>query len=209
MKKYCLFLLSLVFVISQSFAQNDPAAKKVLDAVSAKVRSLKSIVTTFSIRQLTSKGKDNGTKTGQISVKGQKYLLKQGRMEVICDGAKTYNYDGNKTVTVAAAEEPGQTLTPQKILSGAYDKDFSYKLMPAQGNFHVIELRPLDARKNFQKVTVYVDKAKSLITKAVILDKSNNTLQVSFTKINTSANLADNLFVFNKGKYPKDVEILD
>lgn len=55
MKKYCLFLLSLVFVISQSFAQNDPAAKKVLDAVSAKVRSLKSIVTTFSIRQLTSK----------------------------------------------------------------------------------------------------------------------------------------------------------
>ncbi len=81
--------------------------------------------------------------------------------------------------------------------------------MPAQGNFNFFELKPLDARKNFQKVTVFVDKAKSLITKAVILDKSNNTLQVSFTNINTSANLADNLFVFNKGKYPEDVEILD
>ncbi len=138
MKKSCLFLLSLVLVISQSFGQNDPAAKKVLDAVSAKVKGLKSIVTTFSIRQVTSKGKDNGTKTGQISVKGQKYLLKQGKMEVICDGSKTYNYDGNKTVTVAAADEPGQTLAPQKLLSGAYGKDFSTKVLPAQVNLIVI-----------------------------------------------------------------------
>jgi outer membrane lipoprotein-sorting protein len=197
-------------MISQSsFAQNDPAAKKILDAVSNKVKSLKSIVTTFTIKQVTSKGRENGTKTGNISIKGQKYLLKQGRMEVICDGSKTYNFDGNKTITVAAADEPGQTLTPQKILSGAYEKDFSYKLAPAQGSFNVIELKPLDARKSFQKVTIFIDKAKNLITKAVILDKSNNILQVSFTNINTSANLADNLFVFNKGKYPKDVEILD
>lgn len=209
MKKFSLFLLASVLMIGQSFAQNDPAAKKILDGVSAKVKTFKSIVTTFTIKQVTSKGKDNGTKTGNISIKGQKYLLKQGKMEVICDGSKTYNFDGNKTITVAAADEPGQSLTPQKILSGAYDKDFSYKLNPAQGNFNVIELRPLDARKNFQKVTIFVDKAKSLITKAVILDKSNNTLQVSFSNINTSANLADNLFVFNKSRYPKDVEILD
>lgn len=209
MKKTCLFLLAAVLFTTSSFAQNDPNAKKILDAVGAKVKSFKSIVTTFTIKQFNSKGKENGSKTGVISIKGQKYLLRQGKMEVISDGAKTYNFDGNKTITVSAADEPGQTLTPQKILSGAYDKDFSYKLLPAQNNFNVIELKPLDARKAFQKVTVFIDKAKSLIMKAVILDKSNNTVQVSFSALNTSANLADNLFVFNKNKYPKDVEILD
>jgi outer membrane lipoprotein-sorting protein len=48
-----------------------------------------------------------------------------------------------------------------------------------------------------------------MITKAVILDKGNNTVQVDFSNINTNKNLADNLFSFNRARYPKDVEILD
>lgn len=209
MKKCYIFLIAFAAMAQTVFAQNDPNAKKVLDGVSAKVKSFKTITTTFTIKQFTSKGKASGVKIGNISIKGQKYVLRQGKMEVISDGSKTYNFDGNKTITVSAADEPGQSLTPQKILSGAYDKDFTYKLVPSKTSFHVIELKPIDNRKNFQKVTIYVDKAKSLIVKAEILDKSNNTLQVSFSKLNTSANLADNLFIFNKSRYPKDVEILD
>jgi outer membrane lipoprotein-sorting protein len=82
-------------------------------------------------------------------------------------------------------------------------------LISSKGNFQEIELKPIDTRKNFQKVTVYIDKAKSIISKAKILDKSNNILEFSFTNLNTTNNIADNVFVFNKSKYPKDIEILD
>ena len=138
-----------------------------------------------------------------------KYVLAQGKMQVICDGVKTYNFDGAKTITVTSLEESGQTLSPQKILSGDYAKDFVCKLIGNKAGQSEIEMKPIDPRKNFSKVSVFVDNAKSMITKAVILDKSNNTLQVSFSNLVSNKALDNALFVFNKAKYPKDVEILD
>ena len=135
-------LFSLVIVllsILNAGAQNDPNAKKILDMVSAKVKSFTTINANFSINSISSKGKSNGIKTGIISIKGAKYVLVQGKMQVICDGVKTYNFDGAKTITVTSLEESGQSLSPQKILSGDYAKDFVCKLIGTKagqsGNF--------------------------------------------------------------------------
>jgi len=208
--KKCYFLILVAALLFQSsYSQNDPNAKKVLDGVSSKVKTFKGITASFTIRFITSKGKDNGTKTGSISYKGQKYFIKQGKTEIICDGVKTYNYDGNKTITVSSVEESNQTLNPQNLLSNFYDKDFTYRLVSSNGNFHEIELVPNDKKKNFQKVSVFVDKVKNMITKAKILDKGNNTVEFSLSNLNTAANVSDNIFTFNRSKYPKDVDILD
>ncbi|MCU0321813.1 MAG: outer membrane lipoprotein carrier protein LolA [Chitinophagaceae bacterium] len=201
--------LSIILLQNLAIAQNDPNAKKILDAVGQKVNSFKSISGNFTIKSFTSKGKPNGVKTGTISMKGSKYVLKQGKTEITCDGKNIYSFDGSKTITVGPAEDANKSLTPQKILSGSYDKEFNYKLISSKGAFHEIELKPVDTRKNFQKVTVFVDKTKNIISKAKVLDKSNNTMEFSFTNLNTSSSIADNVFVFNKNKYPKDVEILD
>jgi len=209
MKKTILFLLISLSANDLLFAQNDPNAKKILDAVSTKVKSYKGITGAFTIKSITSKGKDNGTKTGNISIKGQKYILKQGKTEIICDAAKIYNFDGSKTVTITPVEESGQTLSPQNLLSNFYDKDFTYKLVSSKTTFHEVELVPNDKRKNFVKVNIFIDKIKNMITKAKILDKSSNTIEFTLNNINTNATLADNLFKFDKNHYPKSVEILD
>jgi len=209
MKRTFLILITGLFFTNLANAENDPNAKKILDAVSNKVKSFKGITGIFTIKSITSKGKDNGTKTGSISIKGQKYILKQGKTEIICDAAKIYNFDGSKTVTVTPVEESGQTLSPQNLLSNFYDKDFTYKLISSKTAFHEVELVPNDKRKKFSKVTVFIDKAKSMITKAKILDKSNNTIEFTLNNINTSAVLTDNLFGFNKAHYPNNIEILD
>lgn len=209
MKKIYLPFLALILFIHSSFAQNDPNAKKVLDAVSAKVKSFKGITANFSIKSVSSKGKDNGAKTGTIAIKGQKYLLKQGKNEIICDGVNIYNFDGNKTITKSLLEESNQTLSPQNLLSNFYDKDFNYKLVGTVGNVSEIELTPIDKRKSFQKVNIFIDKTKSMITKAKVLDKSNNTVEFVLSNLNTAANLPDANFQFVRAKYPKDAEILD
>ncbi|MFP5042482.1 LolA family protein [Parasediminibacterium sp. JCM 36343] len=206
-----IYLIGFVFLtlVSTAKAQNDPAAKKILDGVSAKIKNFKAITATFSLKSITSKGKDNGTKVGSVSLKGQKYVMKQNKVEIICDGAKIYNFDGNKTITVSSVEDAGSTLSPQILLSNFYDKDYTYKLISAAGNFYQIELLPNDKRKNVQKINIYIDKAKSFITKAKVLDKSNNTIELSISNPNTNATLNDNIFQFNKAKYPKDIEVLD
>lgn len=209
MRLKCTFLLVFVLLFNIVFSQIDPNAKKILDNVSAKVKSYKGITGSFSIKSITSKGRNNGTKNGNITLKGKKYILKQGKTEIICDATNIYNFDGNRTVTVTPVEESGQTLSPQNLLSNFYDKDFSYKLLNSNAGFYEIELVPNDKRKNYSKVTVFVDKKKDMITKAKILDKTNNTIEFTLKNINTLATITDNLFVFNKSKYPKNIEILD
>lgn len=209
MKKFYSVVLALVAFLHISLAQNDPNAKKILDAVSAKMKTFKGVTASFVIKSITSKGKSNGVKTGTISFKGQKYMLKQGKTEILCDGAKVYNYDGNKTITVSGVEEGAQTLSPQNLLSNFYDKDFVYHLISSKGNYSEIELVPVDKRKNFQKVNVFVDRAKNMITKARIIDKGNNVIEFSLSNLNTVAPVSEKTFVFDKNKYPKDVEILD
>ncbi len=209
MKKIYALLPILCLVVFTGFSQNDPAAKKVLDAVGAKVKSSKGITATCTLNSYTSKGKLNGTKALSLSMKGEKYVLKQGKTEIVCDGQNVYSYDGDKTVTKSAVDESSQTLNPQKLLAGAYDKDFTYKLVSSAGAFHEIEMKPIDARKNFTKVNIFVDKAKNVFSKARILDKSNNITELKVGSINLNAVLPESTFTFNKAKYPKDVEVLD
>lgn len=192
-----------------SKAQNDPAAKKVFDAFGSKVKKSKGIVASFSLNSFTSKGRAAGTKALALSMRGEKYLLKQGKTQIICDGKNVYNFDGYKTITKSAVEENTQTLSPQKLLAGSYDRDFSYKLLSSKGAYYEIELKPLDNRKNFQKVNLFFEKAKNMLYKARILDKSNNITELKVVRMNLGVTLADKLFIFNKAFYPKDVEILD
>jgi outer membrane lipoprotein-sorting protein len=202
-------LLIIFFSLNLVNAQNDPAAKKVIDAFGSKVKASKGIIASFTLNSFTSKGRAAGSKALNISMQGEKYLLKQGKTEIICDGMNVYNYDGIKTITKSSVEEGSQTLSPQKLLAGSYDKDFTYKLLPSTGAFNEIEMLPIDKRKNFVKVNLFFDKAKNTLLKARILDKSNNITELKVNSFNMSSSLNDNLFVFNKAKYPKDVEILD
>ena len=209
MKKFYACLLSLLILSVITHAQNDPAAKKVLDAVGTKVKAAKAITATCNLGSFTSKGKANGIQSLSLQMKGEKYFLKQGKTEIICDGINVYRFDGDKTITKSSVDESSQTLSPQKLLAGAYDKDFSYRLVSSAGSFYEIEMKPKDNRKNFQKVNLFIDKAKNTFSKARILDKSNNITELKITNLNLNATVPDSKLIFNKSKYPKDTEILD
>jgi outer membrane lipoprotein-sorting protein len=48
-----------------------------------------------------------------------------------------------------------------------------------------------------------------MITKARVLDKSNNTIEFNLSNVNTAANIPDNTFVFDKNKYKKNIEVIE
>ena len=206
--RYLLVLASIIIVTSLQ-AQKDPAAKSVLDQIGTKVKQAKGILVKLQLVSKNNKGKAMGTKDISLKMKGDKYQLVQGAIEIICDGATIYNFDGASTITKSTVAEADQTLSPQKLLAGNYDKDFNFKLLSQDGSKATIELSPIDKRKNFQKVTLVVDKTKSALSSATIIDKSNNITDVKVLSINYGASVDDGVFKFNKGKYPKNVEIID
>ena len=201
-------LLAILPVISLS-AQKDSQAKSILDQIGSKVKGAKGILVSIQLVSKNSKGKALGSKTINLKMKGDKYLLQQGTTEILCDGAIIYNFDGVNTISKSNVSESDQTLSPQKLLAGNYDKDFNFNLLSQDNAFATIELIPIDKRKNFQKVTLVIDKHKSALSTATILDKSNNSTYVKVLTINYGAVLVDKLFLFDRSKYPKNVEIFD
>jgi len=203
MKKiYLLLLASLSFVFLAN-AQNDPNAKKVLDEVSAKIKTLKGVTANFSYTTKDRNKAVKGSAKGVINIKGQKYYLKQGTTEIFCNGTKVWNFNGEDEVTVADIDnDDTKMLTPQKLLSNFYDQDFTYKLVSSTGASHQIVMYPTDKRKNFKQVTVYVDKTKKMILKATVIDKSDNIIEFSLTNVNTSAAIPDSKFEFDAAKHP-------
>jgi hypothetical protein len=175
----------------------------------AKVKAAKGIQANIQLVSKNNKGKALGTKLISLKMKGERYILKQDAVEIICDGSTVYNFDGANSISKSSLADSDQALSPQKLLAGNYDKDFNYKLLSQTTTKATIELYPIDKRKSFQKVTLVIDKVKSALTNATILDKSNNITDVKVLSISYIALLADKLFVFNRAKYPKNVEIFD
>jgi outer membrane lipoprotein-sorting protein len=195
--------------MSSVSAQKDPQAKLILDQMGAKVKAAKGILANIQLVSKNNKGKALGTKLISLKMKGERYILKQDAVEIICDGSTVYNFDGANSISKSSLADSDQALSPQKLLAGNYDKDFNYKLLSQTTTKATIELYPIDKRKSFQKVTLVIDKVKSALTNATILDKSNNITDVKVLSISYIALLADKLFVFNRAKYPKNVEIFD
>jgi len=207
MKKIVLFFVFAIGLVTISIAQA-VNAKSILDKVSNKLKNNTGISANFSYTTKDKKNVVRGSKKGIIYIKGQKYYLKQGSTEIYSDGAKSWNYNGDKEVTVSDIDEDSKAFTPQKFMSNFYDNDFSYDLVSSAGNYYQIALTPIDKRKNFKLVTVYVDKTKDLVTKAQITDKSDNITEFTLSNINTNANIPDSKFTWDAKSHP-GVEVIN
>lgn len=207
-----LFTALFSFVVLAAGAQNDPAAKSILDKVSAKFKTLKTIQANYTLDVTNRSGKSAGKKSGLIYVKNTKFLITEKSLEITSDGKKMWKYEPEANeVTVSDVENNGQGMTPQRLFTNFYDKDFLYKL---NGNKTIngkklaeIELTPTDKRKNFFKVYVYVDQAQQMIVSSKIYENSGNIYEYSISNLKTNIPLDDALFVFNKAKHPGVDEI--
>lgn len=210
--KHILIAIALLLALP-AISQNDPAAKALLDKVSKKFKGLTTVQGNYSLTVTTRAGKPAGKKSGQIFVKGAKYKITEQSMQILCDGKKVWKYEpAANEVSVSAVDNSSGAITPQKLFTNFYDKDFLYKLNgPVTVNgkkVQEIEMTPTDKRKSFYKVYVYIDEAQSMIVSSKIYENSGNIYNYSISNLKTNAALADNLFAFDKAKYP-GVEVIE
>lgn len=216
MKKITTSLFLLTIVLSTAFAQagvNDPAAKKILDAVSTKFKTFKTVQAKFALSIENAAGKSLGNKNGSVYMKGSKYRISVTGQEIFCDGANVSTYEkSTNEVTITKLDPSVNTLTPQKLFTNFYDKDFLYKLngeKKVKGKtLQEIELTPTDKSKPFFKVLLYVDKTSNVISSAKLFEKTGNRFTYAVSGMNPNAAVGDGQFVFDSGKYP-GVEVVD
>ena len=92
MKLVISFLASFLISIICLAQGSDPSAKKILDQASAKIKSYKSIQAVFTLQLQDAQGASQGTKKGNVNMKGSKYVVFITGQEIYCDGKTVWDY---------------------------------------------------------------------------------------------------------------------
>lgn len=202
-----------VFSQNNSLGKSDPAAKVILDNVSAKFKTYKTVSASFTLTISNGNDKVQGTKKGTVYMQGSRYRVSISDQEIYSDGDNIWTYDKSANeVQLTKLDPDANTITPQKMFTNFYDKDFLYKLngetKKGGKTIQEIELTPVDKTKAFFKVLVYVDKSSKNIVSTKVFEKNGNRYVYTITSMKVNTNLADSLFVFNSKDYP-GVEVVD
>jgi chaperone LolA len=213
MKKIYSILLLLTGLVAVAQTSNDPDAKKILDAVSSKFKTYKTVEANFTYKAENSAGKAVSSKKGTVYMKGTKYKVNFAGQEIFSDGTNVWTFDkSSNEVTITKLDDASKTVTPQKLFTDFYDKDFLYKLNGEKKDgkkvLQEIEMTPNDKTKTFHKVYLLIDKEAKTIYSTRVLEKGGNRYSYTVSKLKGNGNIPDSKFVFNEKEHP-GVEVVD
>ncbi len=208
MKKYFYLIFLFGLIAAQSFSQSATDVQSILDKLSEKVKSAKGISASFTLTRYDKSHHLTGSSKGIVKIKVNKYYVKQDETEIYCNGTQTWNFDGSNEVTVSKNDSSTDDVSPQQILTGFNKNDFTYKLISSAGNNYEILLLPVDKRKNFKQVNIFINKSTNIVSKAKITDKSDNIMEVNFSAINLNSVIPDSQFTFDASKH-RGVEVIN
>ncbi|MDP1624094.1 MAG: outer membrane lipoprotein carrier protein LolA [Bacteroidales bacterium] len=206
--KTILTILSL-FSTCLAFSQTkDLKAATLLEEVSNKAKSYKSIKVDFSFSMENTKAGIKEEKTGTLLVSGDKYKMSVAGQTVMCDGKTIWTYiKESNEVQINVLENKDDALTPSKLLT-SYNSNYKSKIIKSPDpSVESVELIP-NTGKNFTKAILGIDKAKKQIKSFILYDKSGNTFTYRIKTYLTDVPVADADFTFDVKKFP-GVEVID
>jgi chaperone LolA len=207
-----LSMVAIMAIAQPVMAQNDAKAKTILEAVSKKVNALKSLKANFALHLNGSGGKVKETKKGTFYMKGPKYKVDIAGQEIICDNKTIWTYmKETKEVQVTNYNPNEQTISPAKLFTNFYDKEYSYKYVGTRRingkDCDVVEMTPTNKSKQFSKVELVVDKSSTIVG-GNIWEKNGNSYKYEVSGFTPNAPVTDDMFAFDPKKHP-GVEVVD
>ena len=206
---------TVLFLALLLTAQQDPKAKSILDEVSTKTRTFKTISADFSFSMENKAMAINEKNDGSIKLKGQKYFvdLPGAGIKVYSDGKSNWSYmkQGNQ-VTISTIEDSGSELMDPSSLFSIYEKGFTSKFI-AEKNVggkpvYQIDLFPDKKEYDVSKISIEINKSTMMIQSAQLYGTDGNIYGIVVKKMETNKDFPDTDFVFDAKKF-SDVEIID
>jgi outer membrane lipoprotein-sorting protein len=202
----------LILTTLSVVAQGDKKAKDILNGVSSKYRSYKSMKADFSYTLENPTAKIKETQVGTLLLSGAKYRLGISGQEVISDGKTIWTYMKEaKEVQINEVDPTDDGIKPSEIFT-MYEKGFIYKFVDEKSVAGKVqqnlELTPTDKTKTFFKIKLTIDKSSKQIVKSVIFEKTGNRYTYAIKSFTPNFAVNASTFTFDAKKYP-GVEVVD
>ncbi|MFH1121474.1 MAG: outer membrane lipoprotein carrier protein LolA [Bacteroidota bacterium] len=207
MMKRIILTFTALLLITAVYAQNDKKARAILDEVSAKTKTYKSIRIEFTYKMENTAQKINESYKGVLISKGDKYKLTFSGQEVMSDGKTVWTFvkDANE-VQINDVSKDDDSFTPTNLLN-TYNENYKARLIDETAKQKVIELIPVQ-KKNFNKVRVSIETSRKMVSSLLIFDKNGSIYTYQVSKFETDLPYTDNSFVFRNAEHP-GVEVVD
>lgn len=199
------FLTVLVVLLSFTLsAQN--SAKKLLDEVSAKVKSYDNISIDFKYVLVNLEENINQETRGNVVMQGDKYLLNILGITRIFDGKTLYSVSPeDEEVTISSQNTQDEnTITPSKMLS-FYEEGYNYTMDIVQNvsgrKIQYVKLVPIDSNVEINHVLLGIDSNTKHIYNLIEVGANKTKTTLTVNSFKTNEPLSKTLFTFDKAKY--------
>ena len=204
-KKFLLIASLLLF--SFSIQAQDKKAKDLLDQVTAKVKSYNNIAIDFKYSLNNSRENINQDSKGNVTMKGNQYVLNFMGVTKIFDGKKTYTIvPEDEEITISTVnEKDDNAITPSKMLT-FFNTGYKYNMDILQNvkgrKIQYIKLVPLNSRDQRKEVLLGIDVQPKHIYNLIEVGKKGTKTTLTVNSFKTNQPLSKNQFTFAGSKYP-------
>jgi outer membrane lipoprotein carrier protein len=212
MNKIFKVLLFVILTTTATYAQKEQKALEILDAMSAKYKSMPAFKAEFQYTIENPSSGINDTFKGEITIKGSKFRLKMDGQEIINNGSTVWTYlEDENEVNISDYTPAEDEVSPSTIYT-VYKKGYKYLYVEdkkeAGQAYEIVELIPENKNKQIFKIRLQINKKDKSIKNWRIFEKSGTKYFCNVTKITPDVKVADNYFAFDTSKY-KGVEVVD
>ncbi|WP_298220770.1 outer membrane lipoprotein carrier protein LolA [Flavobacterium sp.] len=203
-------LASIVLFLFMGFSlqAQDKKAKDLLDQVTAKVKSYDNVVIDFKYALNNVKENINQESKGNVTMKGNMYVLNLMGVTKIFDGKKIYtiNPEDEEVSISKLNEKDDNAITPSKMLT-FYNSGYKYTWDIKQNvkgrQIQYVKLVPTSGKDQRKEILLGIDTQTKNIYNLIEIGKNGTKTTLTVNSFKTNQPLSKNQFTFEAGKYPK------
>ncbi|HWR94694.1 MAG TPA: outer membrane lipoprotein carrier protein LolA [Flavobacterium sp.] len=202
------FFQIIIFIfLSVSIQAQDNKAKELLNKVTTLVKSYDNIVIDFKYSLYNAKENINQNSKGNVTMKGNQYVLNFMGVTKIYDGKKTYTIvPEDEEVTISTVNENDDSaVTPSKMLTffNSGYKCTMDKLEDIKGRkIQYVKLIPTNAKDQRKEILLGIDVQTKHIYNLIETGKKGTKTTLTVNSFKTNQPLSKNQFTFVASKYP-------
>ncbi len=212
MKRFGILFTVVLFLAQPVWAQKDPKARAILDAMSQKYQNTSAFSANLVYKLENPQERLNETFKGEITVMGDMYRLKIGEQEIINNGETIWTYlrEVNE-VNIDNYYPEDDPMAPARIYD-VYKEGYKYSFLEEKKQkgriVEIVDLEPDNKDEQFFKIRLTIDKTDKTLVNYKVFDKNGNRYFWQVSNFNPDLNLTASHFAFNPSEY-QGVEIVD
>ncbi len=202
------FTILFLFFINLSAVAQDKQAKELLSQVTEKVKSYNNIVIDFKYSLNNAKENINQESKGNVTMKGNLYVLNLMGVTKLFDGKKIYtiNPEDEEISISKFNEKEDNAITPSKMLT-FFNSGYKFSwdiLQNIKGRkIQFIKLVPTNTKDPIKEILLGIDIQTKNIYNVIQVGKNGTKTSIIVNSFKTNQPLSNNQFTFVESKYPK------